>query len=265
MQMLTRDGAFRGHVLEWAVSKSIGGYPQFVMRLAAEEWYNPETNEYEPWNQYEQEIRAYLILFAAEKDGSPKEMFHVDDIKSALDWDGLSFESLENGEWGDKVVMFRTSVSDFNGKIQVQSIGHKDAPPITELKRVDTSVLADMTAKYAGMFKANTSAPKPAAAPKKTRAKKASPPPTDARAVPTAPPPPAPTNTVPGSVTTKDAAWAAVCDAPGDMTPDDRAALWAVERDKIGSDESKFSAVNWEMLARVVVTAITVTGDGIPY
>jgi len=56
-----------------------------------------------------------------------------------------------------------------------------------------------------------------------------------------------------------------VCDAPGDMTPDDRAALWAVERDKIGSDESKFSAVNWEMLARVVVTAITVTGDGIPY
>ena len=265
MQMLTRDGAFRGHVLEWAVSKSTGGYPQFVMRLAAEEWYNPETSEYEPWNQYEQEIRAYLILYAANQDGSPKEMFHVNDIKAALGWDGLSFESLENGEWGDKVVMFRTSVSDYNGKIQVQSIGHADAPPITELKRVDTPALAAMTAKYSGMLTANTSAPKPAAASKKAGTKKASPSPTDARAVPTPPPSSAPTNTVPGNVTTKEAAWAAVCDAKGILSADKRAELWAVERDKIGGDESKFNSTNWEMLARVVVTAITVTGDDIPF
>ena len=258
-QMLDRDGVYRGHVLEWAVSKSSGSFPQLVMRLAAEERFNAETGGYEPWNQYEMEIRAYLVLYAANDDGSPKEMFHVQDLKDALGWDGLSFESLENGEWGDKIVMFRTNVSDYNGKIQVQSVGHADAPPITELKRVDTSVLADMTAKYSGMFKANTSAPKPAAAPKKTRATKATPPPAAASAAPMAPPPPAPTNTTPGSVTTKEAAWTAVCDAPGDMTPEDRAALWAVERDKIGSDESKFTATNWEMLARVVVVEIEKT------
>ena len=256
MQLVDREGTFRGHLLRWQMKQTKNGFPQFVPDIAAEEWYNPETEEFESWAKYEQEIRGYLVLFGANKDGSPLETFHVQNLKDALGWDGLSFESLENGEWSDKVVLFRTQVSDFTGKIQIQSIDHADAPPVTELKRMDSAALADMTAKYSEMFKANTSSPKPAAAPKKTRATKASPPP----AVPTAPPSPAP-----GSVTTKEAAWTAVCDAPGDMTPEDRAALWAVERDKIGSDESKFSPTNWEMLARVVVTAITVTGDGIPY
>jgi len=265
MQLVDREGTFRGTLLRWQMKQTKNGFPQFVPDIAAEEWYNPETEEFEPWSQYGQELRGYLVLFGANKDGSPLETFHVQNLKDALGWDGLSFESLENGEWGKTKVLFRTCISDFNGKIQIQSIDHADAPPTTELKRMDIGAISAMTAKYADVLKANTSAPRPAAAPKKTRAKKASPPPAAAPAAPMAPPPPAPTNTAPGSVTTKEAAWTAVCDAPGDMTPEDRAALWAVERDKIGSDESKFTPTNWEMLTRVVVTAITITGNDIPY
>ena len=115
VQLIDRPGTFRGKLLDWGVSESRGGFPQFVARFAALEYWDEEANQYMPWAEYGQEMQGYFVLYGKDEKGAWKELLNAKQIKEALGWDGLSFESLANGDYSETLVLFRVEDSEYNG------------------------------------------------------------------------------------------------------------------------------------------------------
>ena len=287
-QQLDRPGTFRGLPLDWGVSETRNKYPQFVSKLKAMEFYDEtgELNGGEPgwvaWD-YDQEITAFLCLYT-QKDGQWVELMSVDQLKKALAWDGLSFESLANGKYGETMILFRVESENYEGKdrLKVQWIDKADANPIRQLPKYDATKLKGLSEKFAGVLK--RAAPSPAKAPASApgagpKAGPAAPPKgkpgpkpkgTPAAAPSTATKPPAgapapaprapsvpPSSTVaPSAPMTKDQAWEACSTMKAQTVTDEKLAeVWIAEATKIGKAEDQFTPADWAALKDAVVAA----------
>ena len=266
---IDRAGTFRGNPVDWGVTETKKNHlPQFVVKLAATEFYDEEKGEYIPWGEYEQEMTAYFVLFT-DKSGAWEEIFHVKSMKDVFGWDGLSFESLANGNYGDLTVLFRVEENEFEGNItlQVQWIDQADSSPTRQLQKMDTKGLAAMTTKLGSALSATAVAPKPATAPKKaTRSRQAKPkakknptqsapsgsPPTVTSAPVTPVPDGPPSDPEPE---TKESAWAAVESISG-VDADKLAKTWLGCIACFDKSETEFTSDDWATL-RIAVVAET--------
>lgn len=278
--MIDRPGTFRGKPLDWGVSESKNGFPQFVVKLSALEYYDEEAGEYIPWAEYEQEVTAYQILYSKDKAGQWVELLNAKQIKKAFGWDGKDFESLANGKFAETTVLFRVESSEYNGvtTLKVSWIDTPDASPTKTLPKYDTEKLKGLTAKMGGVLSAAAvvvpaKAPvgKPATPPKGKKGR-----PTAGPVVPpvvekpaarsTGTPPPALPVTAPPAPSgnpseTKDSAWAAVNELKVPDTTDEKLAeTWIAEGQKIGKPEGQYTSADWTAL-KDAVTAII----GIPF
>ena len=283
---LDRPGTFRGLPLDWGVSETKNKFPQFVSKLKAMEFYDEtgELNGGEPgwvaWD-YDMEITAFLCLYT-QKDGQWVELMSVDQLKKALAWDGLSFESLANGKYDKTMILFRVEDEEFEGKhrLKVQWIDKADANPIRQLPKYDATKLKGLSEKFAGVLKgaapspakAPASAPgagpkagpavppkgKPGPKPKGTPAaapSTATKPPASPAPAPSAPSGNLPPKTLPPSTTpeTKDSAWAAVDSMRAKTVTDEKLAeVWIAEATKIGKAEDQFTPDDWTTLKNAV-------------
>ena len=292
-QQLDRPGTFRGLPLDWGVSETRNKYPQFVSKIKAMEFYD-ETGELtenkEPgwvaWD-YDMEITAFLCLYT-QKDGQWVELMSVDQCKKALGWDGLSFETLANGNYAETMILFRVESENYEGKdrLKVQWIDKADANPIRQLPKYDATKLKGLSEKFAGVLKG--AAPSPAKAP-------ASAPGAGPKAGPAVPPkgkpgpkpkakcvacqgtgkasngqpcpicnaapsgPPSvstPPTTMPE---TKDLAWAA-CESlkAATVTDEKLAEVWIAEATKIGKAEDQFTPSDWKTLKDAVLAQVAI-------
>jgi hypothetical protein len=288
MNAVDRAGAFRFLPQEWGVGETNNGYPQFVVRLKAMEFYDedgsiggkPET--WVPWGEYDQELTAYLVLYTKDaKTGQWKELLNAGQIKKALGWDGASFAALANGNYANTLIMGRVEEHEYNGQtsLRVQWIDAADASPNRTMAKYDAEKLKGLDAKFAGVIKP---APTPASAPKSATPKgapkgklgrppKAASSPTPASPAPTseskpvadAPKPPvpsAPKTETPGSddvtTCTKDQAWEAACTATSRdaaVTDDKLAEVWVEEVTKINADEAKITPIQWATIRQQVI------------
>lgn len=274
MEQIDRVGTFRGKPIEWGVSETKNGYPQFVIKLKAMEMFDEDTDQYIPWAEYDQEITGFLCLYTKDaKNGQWVELLNAKQIKKALGWTGLDFESLANGKFDETIVLFRVEENEYNGikRLQVSWLDAADANPVKTLPKFDTAKLKDLTAKMGGALSA-TAAPvapakpagKPAVPPKgKKAAPKAG---TESPAAPsTATPPPAsPAPAAPATsgnpppatpeAMTKDSAWAAVNDMKAANVTDDKLAeVWVAEAAKFNKGEDAFTPVDWWNLKEAVL------------
>lgn len=284
--MLDRPGTYRGLPQDWGVSESRGGFPQFTVRLKALEFYDEEAGEYVDWSQYDMTAEGYLVLYTKDAQGQWKELMHAAQLKKVFGWDGLTFESLANGKYGETTVLFRVEAEEFEGKtrLKLQWIDTADASPTKQLPKYDAAKLKVLTAKMGGALSASVAPPTPAKAPtsvKPTAPKRgpgrppkstpaASPAPVSAAGTPAAPstatpppvspapaptvPSPAPTTPTPAPVTpaTKDSAWAAVNEMSG-VTDEKLAEIWIAEGAKIDKAESQFTPEDWATLQEAVL------------
>lgn len=166
MPQINRPGTFRGIPQEWGVSESRNGFPQFVVRLQATEYFDEageiEGNEpgtWMPWDYDENEITAFLILF-----GATGQIFHVDALQAALGWDGSSFANLDGNDWSESVIQFRVVSETYDGvtRLKVQSVNAQDADPGRTIKKLDAKDLKDLDAKFKGLLGGAKVAPKSA-------------------------------------------------------------------------------------------------------
>jgi len=146
MNPIDRPGTFRGTPLEWAVTTTKNGFPQFVVRLQATEYYNEEDKVWLPWSEYGAEITAYLVLFY-EKNGEMVPCFQHENCQRAFGWaEPFAFSSLNDGEWGNLVILFRVEKNDYPGgfPFKVTSIDAADADPIRGIQKLDPKKLSAM-------------------------------------------------------------------------------------------------------------------------
>jgi hypothetical protein len=289
MQQIDRAGTFRGFIVEHGVSETPKGYPQFVGVFKATEFYD-ETGEltggepgYIDWAPYDQSITGYLVLYTKGADGQWAELRNAEQIKKALGWDGLTFESLAAGKYDEKTIMFRVEEHEYNGKtsFKVAGVNTADANPTKTLAKYDAGKLAGLTAKMGGILAAKAQAPTPAKAPVPASAKpagaptapprgKPGPKPKGKPALPSSPdgqpgapstpppvsttPPPAPA--VPSTPVTKESAWAKV-NSLSKVDEAKLAEIWLEEGAKIGKAEDKFSNDDWHTVQEAVLARVS--------
>jgi hypothetical protein len=300
MMLIDRPGSFRGKITEAGVGETKNGYPQFICRLQATEFYDEQTQAWVDWSSFDQDIVAYLVLYTKDKQsGQWKELLNAQQLKKALGWDGTSFATLANGDYSNTPVLFRVETDTYNGNesLKVSWIDAADANPTRQLTKFDSAKLAGLDSAFKGVL--GTKAPVPASAkpptgkpvtpPKRGRPPKATPTagataPSAAPAsvaAPSAPPvpaspaatPPAPSGspkpTTPATTLptecTKDEAWAAVCEHPervATVTDDKIAEMWLVEAEKFGKAEDAITPKEWALLRDRLIEAVT---SDIPY
>ena len=280
-QAIDRPGTFRGKPLDWGVSETKNGFPQFVVRLQALEMYDEDLGQYIPWSEFDQEATGYLVLYT-KKDEKWEELLNSKQIKKVFGWTGLDFQSLAEGKFGETIVLFRIEESVYNGSttLKVSWIDTADANPVKQLPKYDTEKLKGLTAKMGGALSA-TAAPM---APAKAKGKPATPPKAGKKGLPTtgpvvppvvapvAPPvapltatpppvgapvivPPAPSTPPPpvtAEVLTKETAWAAVNSISG-VSEEQLATVWISEGSKIGKVEDQFTSDDWKTVKDAVI------------
>jgi hypothetical protein len=266
MNVVDRPGTFRGRPVEYGVSETKNGFPQFVVRFQATEFYDEGAQTYVPWAEYDQEATAFLVLFT-KKDEQWAELLNAAQVKKVFGWDGLTFESLANGKYENLNVLFRVEKNVYNGSetLKITWIDEANANPTKTLPKYDATKLATLTQNLSGALKATAQAPtQPAKAPVKAPAKApdrgpgrppkgTAPSVTPANtgtAAPSVSSPKPPAVSAPAStpvVWTQETAWAAVNELKAaDVTDDKLAEVWVAEGAKIGKTEDKFTSADWE-------------------
>jgi hypothetical protein len=262
MAEFTMTGRFRGRCLSWAVGKSKGGFPQFVVRLLALERFNPdpENGGWEDYSEYEMEIVAYLILFNA-----TEAMLNYDCVQRAFNWDGVDYGTLQDGDYSNHMIQFEVEDHEWNDEIrkQVSWVDEYDANPTRTLTPMNAEGLQALTAQFGHLMNQGSSS-KPAPASKKASSKKKASKKAASKkkaskkaAAPSAPPaPPAPptrqaepetpaTGALPAE-TSKEDAWAFLLENRGRDVSDDAVANAFIDGcETVGDDEDEFTPTDW--------------------
>lgn len=259
--IIDREGRFRGTPDSWAIKKSSGGFPQFVVQLnALEIWVEGQDGEpgaWEDWSDYGQSMIAYLVLYNAEK-----KLVNCEQVMKAFGWDGQSFADLQNGDYSNLVVQFQVEENTYNGKtsLQISWIDEHDADPVRTLSPMDVNSLTQLESQFSHLMTPKTQAA-PAKAPKKPKPK--------AKAkvkAPVSPPPAAPVTPVEDSeerptTCSQDDAWEWLLKNKPKEKPDNLlvdAWLKGCEFKADGRSESEFTDEDWAAIRDLVAETLEI-------
>jgi len=145
MELVDRVGRFKGNVLDYGVTKTKNGYPQYVLRLAATAYYDEADKEWVDWSETEQGITAYLCMFGS--DGTAT--FNCKSIQDVIGWDGKSFAELAELK-PPETIQFTVKDNEYDGNVtkQVNNIYSEDAKP-SSIQKLDKKELKELDAMFA--------------------------------------------------------------------------------------------------------------------
>ena len=160
-KLIDREGTFRTkNIVDGGLGQTSTGLPQLVLLLRADEIYDFEEKCWVPWDDVEErEITAFLVLIG-KKDN---EIFHCKSIEKALGWGGASLGSLNDIDYQNSGIQFRTQENEYEDKItlQVAGIDHYDAEPGRTVQKLDAAEVKGLDAKYATFFRKRKGEAKP--------------------------------------------------------------------------------------------------------
>ena len=166
MSQINREGTFRGYAIEKGVAESKGGFPQFVARLQGIEFYDEDTEQWVDWTQYEEnEANGYFVLFGG--DGEPT--LSAKQVQKAFGWSGESFSELDEADYSETLVQFRTEYRTYQEKtlLQVTWIDEANAEPGRKLRKLDSTELKKLDSKFVAKLRKLSGGPKPKSVPSK--------------------------------------------------------------------------------------------------
>src|SRR4030042_5584525 len=148
MAQIDRTGTFRGSVVDFGLATTKNEYPQLILALRGEEYYDEDEKQWVSWEGVEEtDITAYLVLFGTDK--TP--IFHIRQLQKALGWDGLSFSSLVKIEWENLKLTFRVETHIYNGasSLKITNVDAYDAEPGRSISKLDDEEVKKLDAVYA--------------------------------------------------------------------------------------------------------------------
>lgn len=164
MSLIDQAATFRGRITDHGVSLTKNEYPQLVLQLQADEIYDDENKVWVDWVGYdEREITAYLVLFG----GNKKETLNAQQVKKVTNWDGNSFQALNDMDLSEVGVQFRVEERTYDNKtsFQVNWVDEYDAEPGRTVRKLDPEELKKLDAQYAQLLKQSGKRAAPAKAP----------------------------------------------------------------------------------------------------
>lgn len=170
MSLIDRTGTFRGNILDHHVSKSSGGFPQWVAALQGAEFWDETEKVWVPWADVEErDITGYFILYGSKN----KKTLSAKQLEKVTDWSGKTFTELENLDLSQLQVQFRVGTNEYEGNVsmQVEWIDTADATPGRTVRALEAPELAALDAQYATIMEAGSGGATPAKAPDKPKDK----------------------------------------------------------------------------------------------
>lgn len=279
-----RTGTFRAVVVENGVGEtSKNGYPQFIVNARLLELWDEDEKAWHPWEEYQQDVDCYLILFGMV--GKKKEFgttLTYDQVCKVFDWNGNDFQDLAADKAGIK---FQVRIDDNDPAyadktpFQVGWVDTYDAEPGRKIKKLDAAELKTLNAKYAMLLKkkgkpaapvsataANTAAQtatqavKAKKGKKQTEAVKTKAPTVPPKAPPKAPPgvtkAPPKASGFPEGKCTKQEAWETCCALKNDDCSDGQlGAAWhaAIAATAPDADEKDITPEQWFVIKDAVL------------
>lgn len=267
MNLVDREGTFRCRPVDWAVGETKNGFPQFTVKVHLTEYYDEQEKEWIPWEEYEQEVTAFLVLF----DSNENRTKNFQQIEKVFGWDGTSFLELNNGRYEEVEFQIRVAENNYNGKIgyQVAWIDEREAEPNRTVKKLDDKELKQLEAKFSKSLsnksaKATKAPAKTTKAPAKNEGVEES-----KKAPPAKPAIPKISNSKkrskPVDSITKEEAWEYVCNNKLPTVDDDElTASWlrCVNNVADGRDEEELTGKDWANIRSTVLDEI---GGEIPF
>ena len=281
MGHLEQTGKFKGIIKDYAVSvTNQQKLPRLVMTLQVTSLYNPSTETWESWEEYElTTITSYSVLVTLDKKTQAVvKCLNYDQVMEAVGWDGESFAGLAAMNLRDKEIQFSAEEHTYEGKtsVRVNWLAAVDAE--MGLRKLDDKDLAALDAQ----FRVAPDKKKVAAKPK-VKAKAATAP---KRAAPPKPPKAAKkTAGAPDAYTeacTEEAAFKAIFEAVAavnkkagkEVIPDAvRDDWWLESIDEIAANsddptEEEYGRIRASVLGKISITGTptdTPSGDDIPF
>lgn len=269
MSLINYCGTFRGVLIDWGISQTQNGYPQFQISLVAKEYWDQDEKIWVDWSQYEEnEIIAYLVLVG----GEGKPLLNCHQLQKALGWSGESFKELAEGDYGQTIIQFRVEESTYDNvtRKKVVWIDHVDAEPGRTVQKLDVDEVKKLDAMYASALRDLSGGNKPKKPVKKPEV------PETTKAI-TQPPLPEieikkPKNKLQTEVVkleppakkeiTKQEAWEAAVEAKAKTVTDDQLSqIWLETIEELGG-ENNFEPGDWERVKNIIVEQVK---DDIPF
>lgn len=280
MPLIDLTGTFKGKPVDTGVSLTKNGFPQFVVSLLANEYWDETEQEWFDYSDQEKrEITAYLVLF----DSEGKPTLSASQIQKVFGWSGESFVELNNTNYTDVDLQFRVGSHVYKGedRIGVDWIDEANAQPGRSVRKASEQEVKDLDKEYAhGLRKLSggktvtpTNKPKTEkpTTPKKKEAPKAddgtTPEAEPQNRPPEKPKKPAPKATgktakLPKKKCTKEQAWDIVCEARHESISDEQLEqVWAQTITDLG-DEDSFTPADWYRVGKIVSTKVK---DDLPF
>lgn len=151
---IDRTGTFRGGITDFGLATTKNAFPQLIVALHAEEYYDEDEKKWVSWEGVEEaDIMAYLVLFGTDK----KPVLNLKQVQKALDWDGLSFVSLLKIDWQNIKIQWRVETHLFNETttLRVNWVDAYGAEPGRTIVKLTDDEVKKLDTEYAVAFKKN--------------------------------------------------------------------------------------------------------------
>ena len=168
--LLSKEGYYRGVILDGGFGESSGGFPQESLMLQAEQVYDIDSEEWIPVDPEEgTEITWYGVLFGK----SEKETLNCKQLKKVTGWDGADFGDLAEMPLAGMTIQFRAEFHTYEEKtsLQVSWIDPEGASPFRSVPKLDQEGVKAIQSRYASVLAATRAPVAPASAPAKAPAK----------------------------------------------------------------------------------------------
>ena len=247
MNLVDRTGTFRGVAVDWGVNKSSNGYMRVEAKFQAMEYYDEKAEVWVAWDEYGQEITAYMML---QSGPGKKDPLWVKQIMTVFGWNGNSFLELNHIDYSDIKFQFRVAENTYedNTTMQYEWIDEYDVEPGRRVQKLSDADLKALDKAFGKVQAATKKAKAPASVGKKT------PPKAPAKTPPKAP---AAKNLLGGC--TKDEAWDYLTASPEMVNPecteDHLANFWLDAIEEIGgatTAEADLTPEQWMEIKELV-------------
>ena len=229
-----REGTFSATPVEWGVSNSKNGFPQFVCKFRIDGEYTSDNGGgYFDVTDEDMGITGFFNLIYRDKESGEmvRNEITIQQLETVFGWSDRNLQTLNDGEYGGNQVQIVLEDEPYNGKssIKVKYLNHVDYQG-GAVKKADADALKKMSQVFGSLLKAGA----PAAAKKPMSSPAAKPPSMAANALEAA----------------KKAAWEkfkGTTEAKGDALADEwRAAIAAYFN---GRAATSLGAAEWKQFA----------------
>ena len=169
MAEVDRIGTFRCVPVDTGIGVTKNQYPQFIAQVRLLEYYDEDEKVWIPWEDYEQEINLYAVLFGiGRKSGKLEPTLNHTQVSKIFNWDGTDFNYLAETDFSNVKFQVRVDVNDYEGatsNYQVGWIDEYDAEPGRKIRKLDSKEVKDLNKQYALLLKQTGKKAAPAKAP----------------------------------------------------------------------------------------------------